>query len=34
MAGRMLTLAAVMVLAPALARGEITQVRQEIFGMD
>lgn len=34
MVGRMLALAALMVLPPALARGEITQVRQEIFGMD
>lgn len=34
MVRRMLGLAAVMVLVPVLARGEITQVKQEIFGMD
>ena len=34
MVRRMLGLAAVMVLVPALSRGEITQVRQEVFGMD
>ena len=34
MVRRILSLAAVVLLVPALARGEIQQVRQDIFGMD
>ena len=34
MVRRMLSFIAVVVIVPALARGEITQVRQDIFGMD